>query len=79
MAKDGGSTTETNGQLLYRLDERTKSMQHQLVELKSLLEKQYVTKEELKPIRIVFYGMLGLVLLSVVVAMLKMVLLGNIK
>lgn len=65
-----------NGRLLAVLDERTEAIVKQLDEMKELLSSQYVTKEELKPIRVVFYGVLGLMLTSIMAAIMKLVLVG---
>jgi len=57
-----------------RIDERTRRMAEDMCELKEMLDETYVTQDQFEPIRRVVYGLVGLALTSVVVAVLAVVL-----
>lgn len=51
--------------LLARIDERTRTMSDKIEHLEKVLEEQYVTQKEFAPVRSVVFGMIGVMLLSV--------------
>lgn len=57
------SVTQSDHDLLVRIDERTKGMQE-----------NYVTKKEFFPVRLITYGFVGLVMVTVIVAIISSVL-----
>lgn len=70
--------------LLIRLDERTLSIEKRLNEssatndnritkVEEYIEKKCVTREEFSPIRLVVYGLVGLILVAVVGALIGLV------
>lgn len=59
--------------LLARLDERVASMQREIHTMRALLE-DYITKHEFWPTKIISLGLAGLVLASVVAAIIAHVL-----
>ena len=68
---------ETPTTLLARLDERTGTILIKVNDLQSQLTGDYVTKQEFLPVRNVVYGLVGLILMSVVGALLLLVVKGN--
>jgi len=60
-------------EVLGRLDERTKLLMAAVEEIKLKLASAYVTQEEFKPIKTIVYGLVGLVLTGVFVALLDIV------
>ena len=56
--------------LLARIDERTKGTEEAVKEIKNQLQTHYVTQDEFRPIRMLIYGMVGLMLTSIVGALL---------
>ena len=74
--------------LLIRLDERTLSIEKRLNESSSAndsritkveeyIEKKCVTREEFSPIRLVVYGLVGLILVAVVTALIGLVIIKS--
>ena len=72
-----GQMEETPTTLLARLDERTGTILIKVNDLQSQLTGDYVTKQEFLPVRNVVYGLVGLILMSVVGALLLLVVKGN--
>lgn len=64
---------DTNEVLLARIDERTKRLEEDFIDLKSQFTSNYVTKEEFSPIKNLVYGGVGLILVSVLTAVLYLV------
>ena len=60
---------KSSGELLIRIDERTKI----LIEEMKNLKLNYVRKEEFQPVRNVVYGMVGLIAVAVVGALIRLV------
>jgi len=60
---------KTSGELLIRIDERTKI----LIEDMNSLKMNYVRKEEFQPVRNIVYGMMGLIAVAVVGALIRLV------
>ena len=74
--------------LLIRLDERTLSIEKRLNEsmttsdsritkVEEYIEKKCVTREEFSPIRLVVYGLVGLILVAVVTALIGLVIIKS--
>lgn len=74
--------------LLIRLDERTLSIEKRLNEssnandsritkIEKQIEEKCVTKEEFSPVRLVVYGLVGLILVAVVGALIGLVVIKN--
>ncbi len=59
--------------LLARIDERTRTMSDKIEHLEKVLEEQYVTQKEFAPVRSVVFGMVGVMLLSVLVGIITLV------
>jgi hypothetical protein len=59
-------------ELLYRLDERTKAMADDLLDLKNGA-KNYVTKAEFTPIRSLVFGAVAIILIAVLGALVNLV------
>lgn len=55
------------------IDERTKNMDKTLVEIKTALEKNYPTRAEFDPIKSAVYGIIGLIVIGVIGAVIKLV------
>ena len=62
--------------LLIRLDERTSSQEKVLIELKNIIEKNYVTQDQFRPVRLCVFGFVALILTSVVGALIAVVVKG---
>ena len=70
------SLDEPNGSLaslLARIDERTIATSNAVLEIKSKMETHYVTQNEFRPVKSIVYGLVGLILTSVVIALIAMV------
>lgn len=65
-----GTALET----LYRIDERTLTLARDFKQLKESVESSYVTQLEFEPIKRLMYGMVGIALTSVILAVLAIVL-----
>lgn len=63
----------TYDELLGRLDERTKSLIVTMDEIKTKLNYSYVTQDEFKPIKLMVYGVAGLVGTAVFVGLISLV------
>lgn len=57
-----------------RVDERTKHMDEDFRELKDSLSKEYVTRAEFRPVRLLVYGFVGIMLSALTVSLLYLVL-----
>ena len=68
--------TETQKELLYRIDERTKQFEKDLEEVKSLINNNYITRAEFIPVRNIVYGLVGLILTAVTTALITLVVVG---
>lgn len=60
-------------ELLARIDERTKLLTDKMNHIESMLDNKYVTKEEFYPVKTLVYGVVGLMLTTVVGALVLMV------
>jgi len=56
------SETREVSSLLVRLDERTKSIKEHVESIEVRLDEKYVTQDSFRPVRIIVYGAVGLVL-----------------
>ncbi|MCY4112972.1 MAG: hypothetical protein OXG33_03395 [Chloroflexi bacterium] len=72
MTSGARPTSDGNGRLLARIDERTASILREVAQLRADLAAHkaeargtYVTRAEFRPIRSVIYGLVGLTLTSV--------------
>jgi len=65
---------EEYGEKLARIDERTLNIQESLQRVEMELSQNYVSKSEFAPIRLIVYGMVGLVLTAVVGAVITLAL-----
>lgn len=72
MTKTTTPTEDRNIQLAV-IFERTKTIQEKVVNIEYKLEKDYVTQDQFDPIRRLVYGLVSLILVSVVVAILALV------
>lgn len=59
-------------ELLTRLDERVEAMRSEVHQVKGVLEK-YVTRVEFWPVKVIVFGMAGLVLSSVLATVIALV------
>jgi hypothetical protein len=59
--------------LLARIDERTRSMTDKITHIEKTLEDNYVTQKEFAPVRSVVFGMVGVILLSMLVAVIALI------
>lgn len=59
--------------MLARIDERTRALQIQVLDLRTSLEKHYVTLVEFAPVRRVVYGLVSIALTAIVGAFLAFV------
>lgn len=66
--------TDSEHELLARIDERTRLLQKEFEEFKTALTSKYVTHAEFRPVKFLVFGFVGLTLTSVVGALLTMVL-----
>ena len=62
------------GKLLAVLDERTKAIQQSVKDIQAQLANSYVTRQEFEPVKRIVYGMVGVILVTVVGALLVLVL-----
>lgn len=60
---------DQNGVLLARIDERVVQLQADVKRLQETMESRFITREEFQPIRLVVYGLVGIVLLSFIGAL----------
>jgi len=61
-------------EILPRLDERTKILTQDMHEIKKKLDMNYVTLAEFRPVRLLVFGFVGLVLTAIVGALIALVL-----
>ena len=59
--------------ILARLDERSLNTQKDVHDIKKKLEENYVTQQEFRPMRLIFYGMVGSILLAFLGGVIAMV------
>lgn len=64
---------EGNQELLARVDERTQTLQQDLIALKLKLEKNYVNQQEFFPVKRLVYGAIALILTGVFGGLLALV------
>lgn len=57
-----------------KIDERTKSLVDSVKDVKLNLETKYVTQDEFKPIKALMYGLVGVILTSVIGSLILLVL-----
>lgn len=67
MKEDGGQNHEV---MLYRLDEMRSAVER----IEEKIDSNYVSRVEFEPIKRIVYGIVGLVLTSVIVALLALIL-----
>jgi hypothetical protein len=60
-------------ELLIRIDERTQNIEHEIAEIKSRMESDFVTAAEFAPVKKVVYGLVGSVLVAVLGAVVGLV------
>ena len=66
-------TDQDEARLLARLDERTQRILADVSSMRRELEQKYTTNDQFVPVRNVVYGLVALILLSVVGALVSMV------
>lgn len=66
MAEDNKQSTETT---LALIGQKLDSLEKKIDKIDSSLECDYVTQDQLDPIKRIVYGMVGVILLSVVAAL----------
>lgn len=74
MTKINTPTEDRDIQLAV-ISERTKTIQEKVVNIETKLEKDYVTQDQFAPIRSIVYGLVSVILLTVVGALLALVIL----
>lgn len=74
--KEKSSKSESQKELLIRIDERTRNLENEVAELKDLVNRQYVTRLEFSPIKNTVYGLITLILTAVIGGLLTLVLGG---
>ena len=60
--------------LLARIDERTQKMSEEIQEIKTNLNKKYVTQDEFKPVKAIAFTAVSLISIGVLGALLKIIL-----
>jgi hypothetical protein len=76
---DNGDTTEDNTRLsdlrydIGMVSESVKYIKEKVEKIEEKLEKDYVTQEAFAPVKNVVYGLVGLILVAVIVAVLALV------
>lgn len=60
---------QATGEALIRIDERTRQISDEIKEVKSIL----VTKSEFQPVRMLVYGLVALIMTSVITALIAQV------
>ena len=74
MAENCEKDEKYNGAtLLTRIDERTKQLVKDIVEIKEKLESHYVNREEFNPVKNLVYAGVGVILIAVVGAIVALV------
>jgi hypothetical protein len=74
--------------LLIRVDERTLSIEKRLnesmssnteriIHIENKIDEKCVTKEEFQPVRLIVYGLVGIILVAVVGALIGLVIMGK--
>lgn len=66
--------TESQAVLLARIDERTGKLDADVEEIKSTLQRDYVTAAEFEPVKRLAYGIVGVMLTSLMLAILALIL-----
>lgn len=66
--------SDSSKEIIIRLDERTKAIQEDINQIKKDLEKNYVTMNEFKPVRMIVYGLAGAILIGFFSAVLALIL-----
>lgn len=64
---------ETIDAKIARIDERTANLVTDVSEIKHKIESHYVTQEEFKPVKSIVYGLVGLILTTVIMALLYLI------
>lgn len=67
MAKDSIATQ------IARIDERTVRMAQDMADVKTTLQQDYVTQDQFEPVKKLVYGLVSLILITVVGAILALV------
>lgn len=67
------NTTESNGVLLIRIDERTQRLENDVKEIKGELSSKFVTKEEFGPVKNIAYAVVTIICIAVIGALVSLV------
>lgn len=67
------AASHSNAVLLARIDERTKGTDLAVHEIKDMVTKNYVTQTEFKPVKLIAFGFVAVILLAVVGALVLLV------
>jgi hypothetical protein len=59
----------TNEERLATIEERTKSILYDIKEIKHDMDNRYVSKEEFEPIKMLVYGLVGMIMSSVIMGL----------
>lgn len=65
--------SQGNAVLLARIDERTMTTERGVQEIKLMVEKNYVTQQEFKPVKAFVYGVVTILLLAIIGAIAALV------
>lgn len=65
--------TADEHELLARIDERTRLLQAEFEEIKTALNSKYVTHAEFRPVKMLVYGFVGIILAGVAGAIVTLV------
>lgn len=65
--------TDSNEILLARIDERTKRLEDDFVDLKAQLTSKFVTKEEFMPVKTICYSLVSIICIGVLGALIALV------
>ena len=65
---------QTNETQLAVIVEKVNNIEHKVTNIENKLERDYVTQDQFQPVRNIVYGLVGLILLSVVGALLTLIL-----
>ncbi len=73
MADETQGTSQGNAVLLARIDERTQNTERGVQEIRVMVEKNYVTQQEFKPIKSFVYGVVALMVAAIIGGLIALV------
>ena len=69
----GDNILENDSKLLSRIDERTIDILRRVESIERAQREEYVTHEEFQPVKLIVYGMVSVILLSVLGAIITLI------